>query len=86
MKQREDDAFLIAESNSAIFVPVTLIETVLAEQREPSQSAFLKSNIAYHGSSTVDERLHQPSTESGKLNKLLWRIKENTSAALSKSF
>ena len=41
MAKREQQAFLISESNSAIFVPISLIETVLRENRS---STFLKSN------------------------------------------
>lgn len=34
MKQREDQAFVIADSNSAIFVPVTLIDSVMQDKTD----------------------------------------------------
>ena len=41
MRNREKQALVISESNSAIFVPISLIETVMQENRS---SLFLKSN------------------------------------------
>ena len=45
LKKREDQDFIIADANSAIFVPVALINEVIQENRE---STFLKStHISY---------------------------------------
>ena len=41
MKQREDKALMIAETNSAIFIPVSMIDTVLSTHQTNGESNVL---------------------------------------------